>query len=125
MQEQFEVIEIKNEAMKLKVNRSGGCSSCGANGACGTGVLSKYFDGFSIFNRPLRQGVKVGDFVVLEISPKELFYRAFQLYILPLLALFASGVVGGFYFPENELWQIGMGFFGFFATLLLLKYFTK
>ena len=125
MQEQFEVIEIKDKAMKLKVNRSGGCSSCSASGACGTGVLSIYFDGFSIFNRPLQENVKVGDFVVLEISSKELFYRAFQLYILPLLALFAGGIVGGFYFPTNELWQILMGFSGFFISLLLLKYFTK
>jgi positive regulator of sigma E activity len=38
--------------------------------------------------------VAIGDLVTLEISAKELFYRASQLYMLPLLALFAGGLLG-------------------------------
>jgi hypothetical protein len=51
MKEKFEVIEIENQMMKLKVNRSSGCHSCSANGGCGTGILAKYFDHYSVFNK--------------------------------------------------------------------------
>ncbi|MDC9726488.1 MAG: SoxR reducing system RseC family protein [Candidatus Thioglobus sp.] len=125
MKEKFEVIEIENQTMTLKVNRSGGCSSCSASGGCGTGILANYFDHYSIFNKPLKVGVSVGDQVELEISSAELFWRAFQLYLLPLLALFAGASLGMVYFPANELWQIGFGFSGFFASLILTKYFIK
>jgi sigma-E factor negative regulatory protein RseC len=125
MKEEFEVIEIENQTMVLKVNRSGGCSSCSASGSCGTGILADYFDHYSIFNKPLQPGVLVGDMVTLEITSTELFWRAFQLYILPLLALFAGSLLGQIYFPQHELWQIVFGFSGFFGALILTKYFIK
>ncbi len=125
MKEKFEVIEIENKTMVLKVNRSGGCHSCSASSGCGTGILANYFNHYSIFNKPLQSGVSVGDMVVLEISSAELFWRAFQLYILPLLALFAGSLLGQVYFPMNELWQIAFGFIGFFSALIATKYFIK
>jgi sigma-E factor negative regulatory protein RseC len=125
MKEQFEVIEIENQTMKLKANRSGGCNSCSASGGCGVSVLANYFEHYSTFNKPLQLGAIVGDMVVLEISSAELFWRAFQLYIIPLLALFVGSGFGSVYFPMNELWQIGFGFFGFFVALLAIKYFIK
>ena len=125
MKEQFEVIEIESQTMILKVNRSGGCNSCSASGGCGTGVLANYFDHYSIFNKPLQAGVSVGDMVTLEISSEELFWRAFQLYIFPLLALFTGASFGASYFPENEFWQIMLGFAGFFSALIAVKYFIK
>ncbi len=125
MKEKFEVIDIGSQMMKLKVNRSSGCHSCSVSSGCGTGILSKYFDNYSAFNKPLQNGVVVGDMIVLEISPKELFYRGFQLYILPILLLFVGGLLGGAIYPEHELWQIILAFICFFAYLLLIKYFVK
>ncbi|MEO1940552.1 MAG: SoxR reducing system RseC family protein [Candidatus Thioglobus sp.] len=125
MKEKFEVIEIENQAMILKVNRSGGCTGCSASGACGTGILANYFDHYSVFSKPLQAGVVIGDVVTLEISASELFWRAFQLYIVPLLELFAGSGLGLAYFPENEFWQIAFGFSGFIGSLMLTKYFIK
>ena len=125
MKEKFEVIEIHNQTMKLKVDRSGGCQSCSASGSCGTGVLAKYFEHYSVFNKPLQNDVSIGDFVVLEISSSELFYRAFQLYILPLLALFIGSYIGMIFAPETEFWQIGFGIISFIGTLLLVKFLAK
>ncbi len=125
MKEKFEVIKIDNEIMTLRVNRSGGCNSCSAGSSCGTGILANYFDHYSVFNKPLQNKVVVGDFVTLEISSSELFWRAFQLYILPLIALFAGSAIGMWYFPENEIVHIGFGFSGFIVSLLLTKYFVK
>lgn len=125
MKEQFEVIEIQSQTMKLKVNRASGCHSCSANNSCGTGILSKHFEHYSVFTRPRQTGVVVGDLVSLEISSKTLFYRAFQLYMLPLLALFAGGILGDVLYPEQETLQIAFAFSGFFSALLLTKYFVK
>ncbi|VVM23083.1 hypothetical protein BSPWISOXPB_3860 [uncultured Gammaproteobacteria bacterium] len=102
MKEKFEVIEIENQMMKLKVNRSSGCHSCSASGGCGTGILAKYFDHYSCSISPYKMAWAIGDLVTLEISAKELFYRASQLYMLPLLALFAGGLLGEVIYPEHE-----------------------
>ena len=125
MKEKFEVIEIENTTMVLKVNRSGGCHSCSASAGCGTGILASAFGHATTFNKPLEPGVAVGDFVTMQISSSELFYRAFQLYMLPLLALFMGALFGVELFPMNELWQIGFGSIGFIGALLFTKYFLK
>lgn len=125
MKEQFEVIALENETMTLKVNRSGGCHSCSASNGCGTGILANYFDHYSVFNKPVQDGVVVGDFVTLEISSSELFSRAFMLYIFPILSLFAGSAIGMSLFPATELWQISFGLAGFIGALLLTKYFVK
>ena len=125
MKEKFEVIEIENTTMVLKVNRSGGCHSCSASAGCGTGILASAFGHATTFNKPLEPGVAVGDFVTMHISSSELFYRAFQLYMLPLLALFIGALIGVELFPMNELWQIGFGSVGFIGALLFTKYFLK
>ncbi|CAC9444022.1 hypothetical protein [uncultured Gammaproteobacteria bacterium] len=125
MKEKFEVIEIENQMMKLKVNRSSGCHSCSASSGCGTGILANYFDHYSVFNKPLKNGVEIGDFVTLEISSNALFYRAFQLYMLPLLSLFAGGMLGAALYPSHEIGQIVFAFMGFFVSLSLTKYFVK
>lgn len=125
MKEQFEVIALENETMTLKVNRSSGCHSCSASSGCGTGILANYFDHYSTFNKPIENGVTVGDFVTLEIPSSELFLRAFMLYIFPILALFIGSYTGMSLFPETELWQISFGILGFTSALLLTKYFVK
>ena len=123
MKEQFEVIALENETMTLKVNRSGGCGSCSANSSCGTGVLAKYFDHYATINKPLKNGVRVGDFVTLEISSSELLVRAFILYIFPLFGLFFVGLLGMRFFPNNEPMQIMFAFFGLFAALGFCRWF--
>ncbi|SMN00751.1 Sigma factor RpoE regulatory protein RseC [uncultured Candidatus Thioglobus sp.] len=125
MKEKFEVIEIDTETMKLKVNRSSGCQSCSASSGCGTGILAKYFDHYSVFNKPMQKGVIVGDLITLEISSSELFKRAFQLYMLPLLSLFAGGLLANGLYPVNEPIQIAFGFIGFLLALFAVKYFVK
>ena len=125
MKAQFEVIEIHNQQMKLKPVDSQSCSSCSASGACGTGVLSKYFSSFSTLTKPLDKGTQLGDKVVLEIAPGELFWRAFQLYILPILALFVTAYVAKSVFLASEITQIVSGFLAFLSTILLLKYVIK
>lgn len=125
MKEKFEVIEVDNEVMTLKVNRAGGCHSCSANSSCGTGILAQYFNRYSEFNKPVQSGVSVGDFVTLEVASSVLFLRAFMLYIFPILALFVGSYAGMSGYPDTELGQISFGIIGFIGALLVTKYFVK
>lgn len=125
MKAQFEVIEINDDRMKLKTQSGDACTSCSASGACGTSVLSKYFGSLSIIEKPLAPNTKIGDQLMLEISSRELFWRAFQLYMLPILMLFVGAYIAKDVFLMNELGQIISGFLAFSSTILLLKYAIK
>ena len=123
MQQQFKVIKVENATMTLKINQSATCAGCSAKSGCGNGILSNYFNQ-STLQKPWQKGIKTGDLVTLEIPSSELFLRAFQLYILPLIALFLGGLIGTILFPANELWQIALGLLSLLFSLLLLRYCT-
>ena len=125
MKEDFEVIEITRDSMTIKADRQSGCNSCSSNSACGTGVLSDLFSSFSLFKRPLQKGVKAGDTITLEISSKELFLRASQLYLMPLLALFVGAYLSNLFFPSNDIVQTLVGLSSLAASLVLLRFLIR
>jgi len=125
MKENFEIIEIKQDWMILRANRQSGCQGCESKSTCGTGVLSGFFAGFSRFKKPVQPGVKTGDVITLEISSSELFYRAFQLYLMPLLTLFFGAYLSSVIFPDNDVFQIVSGLGAFALSLIFLKLYLK
>ena len=125
MKEDFEVIEITRDSMTIKADRQSGCNSCASKSACGTGVLSDLFSSFSLFKRPLQKGVKAGDTITLEISSKELFLRASQLYLMPLLALFVGAYLSNLFFPSNDIVQTLVGLSSLAASLVLLRFLIR
>ena len=125
MQEDFEIIEIRQDWMLLKAQRQSGCQTCESKNTCGTGVLSGFFAGFSQFKKPLQQGAKRGDVITLEIASSELFFRAFQLYLMPLLSLFFGAYFSTLLFPANDIIQTLMGIGAFALSLTYLKVYLK
>jgi sigma-E factor negative regulatory protein RseC len=125
MKEDFQVVEITHDSMIIKSNREVGCSSCSSKNACGTGVLSDLFSSFSLFKKPLQNGVKAGDMITLEISSKELFLRASQLYLMPLLALFIGASISNILYPANDVIQTFVGLSSLSAVLLFLRHSLK
>ena len=125
MKEDFQVVEITHDSMIIKSNREVGCSSCSSKNACGTGVLSDLFSSFSLFKKPLQNGVKAGDMITLEISSKELFLRASQLYLMPLLALFVGASISNIFYPANDVIQTFVGLTSLSAVLLFLRHSLK
>ena len=125
MKEDFQVVEITHDSMIIKSNREVGCSSCSSKNACGTGVLSGLFSSFSLFKKPLQNGVKAGDMITLEISSKELFIRASQLYLMPLLALFVGASISNIFYPANDVIQTFVGLSSLSAVLLFLRHSLK
>ena len=125
MKEDFKVIEISRDSMTIKADRQSGCHSCSSKSACGTGVLSDLFSGFSLFKRPIQKGIKAGDTITLEISSKELFLRASQLYLMPLLALFVGAYLSNLIFPSNDIVQTLVGLSSLAASLVLLRFLIR
>jgi len=125
MKEDFQVVEITHDSMTIKSNREVGCNSCSSKNACGTGVLSGLFSSFSLFKKPLQNGVKAGDMITLEISSKELFLRASQLYLMPLLALFVGASISNIFYPANDVIQTFVGLSSLSAVLLFLRHSLK
>jgi len=125
MKEDFQVVEITHNSMIIKSNREVGCNSCSSKNACGTGVLSGLFSSFSLFKKPLQNGVKAGDMITLEISSKELFLRASQLYLMPLLALFVGASISNIFYPANDVIQTFVGLSSLSAVLLFLRHSLK
>ena len=125
MKEDFQVVEITHNSMLIKSKREVGCNSCSSKNACGTGVLSGLFSSFSLFKKPLQNGVKAGDMITLEISSKELFFRASQLYLMPLLALFVGASISNIFFPANDVIQTFVGLSSLSAVLLFLRHSLK
>ena len=125
MKEDFQVVEITHDSMIIKSNREVGCNSCSSKNACGTGVLSGLFSSFSLFKKPLQNGVKAGDMITLEISSKELFLRASQLYLIPLLALFVGASISNIFYPANDVIQTFVGLSSLSAVLLFLRHSLK
>ena len=125
MKEDFEIIEKRQDWMLLKAQRQSGCQTCESKSTCGTGVLSGFFAGFSQFKKPLQQGAKRGDVITLEIASSELFFRAFQLYLMPLLSLFFGAYFSTLLFPANDIIQTLMGIGAFALSLIYLKVYLK
>ncbi|HIF89741.1 MAG TPA: Fis family transcriptional regulator [Candidatus Thioglobus sp.] len=125
MKEDFEIIEIKQDWMILKAQRQSGCQTCESKSACGTGVLSGFFAGFSQFKKPLQKDAQMGDVITLEIAASELFFRAFQLYLMPLLALFCGAYFSTLLFPANDIVQALMGLGAFALSLIFLRVYLK
>ena len=89
-------------------------------------MLSSFFAGFSVFKKPLQKGVKEGDVITLgNFFKKELFFRAFQLYLMPLLALFVGAILSSQLFPANDVIQTLMGLAAFALSLVFLKVYLK
>ena len=125
MKEDFQVVEITHNSMIIKSNREVGCNSCSSKYTCGTGILSGLFSSFSLFKKPLQNGVKAGDMITLEISSKELFLRASQLYLMPLLALFVGASISNIFYPANDVIQTFVGLSSLSAVLLFLRHSLK
>ena len=125
MKEDFEVIEITRDSMTIKADRQSGCNSCSSKVHAALEFFRILFSGFSLFKRPLQKGVKAGDTITLEISSKELFFRASQLYLMPLFTLFVGAYLSNLIFPSNDIVQTLVGLSSLAVSLVLLRFLIR
>jgi sigma-E factor negative regulatory protein RseC len=79
------------------------CSSCHNQTSCGVGVVSKAFsDKSQFFDIPYEEGMKVDNFVELQISNGNLIKSAALIYLLPLFFFIASALLIKSFLMVNE-----------------------
>lgn len=80
------------------------CSACQANDNCGTGTIAKAFSPKTeTLKLPRFQNVKVGQQVKLGIPEKSLLSASALVYMLPLLVMVISAVLGPFLLAQLAL----------------------
>jgi len=89
-----EVVGVSVTGILVEALRESSCGDCAAKGACATAVI-----GTVVGRRKVRMElpdafpVEIGDRVIVGLSERELLRGAGLIYLLPLLALFAAGLL--------------------------------
>ena len=123
IEEVARVLSVDNDYVTVEVEKTSGCGSCNAKGACGTSSLAGFFN----FKAPALTvkntlNAKVGDSVLLALPEQTLLIGSMLLYILPLVGMILfAGLASVFQLSEGELPQIGLGVFGLFFGLFLSR----
>ncbi len=143
MTEKAKVVAVRGERALLETQRQSACGSCAVNKACGTGVIARYWSA-----RPLRVeahneiGARVGEEVLVAVEDRFLVRGSLLVYLLPLLALFAGGllgsVVGGWLQPSTggfelagqeagarEGWTIGLALLGLWLGFVGARHWAR
>jgi sigma-E factor negative regulatory protein RseC len=100
IEESAHVVESEGEYAWVETERRSSCGSCSAKG-CGTGALSKILGRRSQRLKVLNPvDAKPGDEVVLGIREQALLQGSLAVYIVPLLAMLAGGLLGKALAPQ-------------------------
>ncbi|MCO7225471.1 SoxR reducing system RseC family protein [Pleionea sp. CnH1-48] len=95
LKESAKVVAVDGDFAWLESVAKSGCASCDVNQTCGTGLLSQILGRRAFYTRiPNTLNAKVGEQVLVSIPEKGLLLGSFVLYLLPLLFLFATALVG-------------------------------
>ncbi|AKA70098.1 SoxR reducing system RseC family protein [Clostridium scatologenes] len=113
------VIQIEGNMAKIKANRHGDCSNCGA---C-PGDKAMVVDAINTI------GAKPGQHVSFEIKEVNMLKAAFVVYILPLISIFIGAVIGGFVAKkiaqDTIVCQVIGGIITFILSIIYIKFFDK
>ncbi|NQD96139.1 transcriptional regulator [Pseudomonas sp. CrR25] len=95
IEEQGRVVAVEPGAVWVETVRTSTCSSCAANAGCGQGLLDKLGVGARRGHvRALSDlALSVGDGVVIGVREDLLVRGSLLVYLLPLLGLFAAGLL--------------------------------
>ncbi|MBV2134714.1 SoxR reducing system RseC family protein [Pseudomonas sp. MAP12] len=117
IEESGRVVSIEEGAVWVETLRRSTCSACSANAGCGQGLMEKLGVGQRRgYVRALTDlQLAVGDGVVIGIREDLLLRSSLQVYLLPLLGLFAGAMLAQWLaLPEAFVILLALG--GFFAV---------
>lgn len=77
-----------------------------------------------------RLNAKVGDLVVLEVSPKKYILSTFFIYIFPIISMFVGAFLGEFYlkkiiYKDTNITSIITSFIFLFISIIIVKLIQK
>ncbi|MCK3657889.1 hypothetical protein A4G18_03975 [Pasteurellaceae bacterium Pebbles2] len=116
MKEIAVVIAYENGVATVKCQSQGGCGSCAAKAACGTSMLSELTGerGEHILTINTISPLKIGQTVEIGLQEKSLLFSALLLYIVPLLTILTTAILGDYLFKQ----ELFSAIFIFFCTAL-------
>ncbi|MBE0439259.1 MAG: SoxR reducing system RseC family protein [Gammaproteobacteria bacterium] len=121
IEQQAKVIAQDDKTVWLQAERQSTCSKCQVRQGCGTAMLANHVGKrFSRIAVPKTHDVVIGQDVQLAIPEEALLHGTFMMYIVPLLAMFASAAIAHS-LNLNELVEIIFGFAGLFAGFYWVK----
>ena len=120
MIEEGKVVEIKENRIKVRLERKGECKECSLTDFCElAGEVEKYIE--------VERGsssIKVGDKVKLEIENVSILKGTIFLFLIPTFS-FLVGVLIGQKLFKNIAFSLGVGVLLLFATFFLVHLFDK
>lgn len=102
IEEQAQVVDIKEGKLLLQAQTKSACGSCAANKGCGTSLLSKVVGRkFSQFQADNNLGAKVGDMVVVGIAEEALLKGSLVMYVVPVAGMLIFALLAEFFIPVS------------------------
>jgi sigma-E factor negative regulatory protein RseC len=130
IEETAQVIATEGEFVWVETQRQSTCGNCAANQGCGTATLAKVLGTRRTRVRAInRDGVQIGDRVVVGIDESALIRGSLAVYAVPLLGLLVGAVLGGLLserlLVSGESLTLGLGIAGLLGGLIWLRGFTR
>ncbi len=125
------VVKVEGDCAWVETQRQTACGQCSAKKGCGTGILGEYFNRRSpLLEIRNAKDVMVGDRIVLGVSESGLITGSFVVYIVPLLAMFITALIGNhlanlFETGLSEPTSILFGVLGFAAGVWFVRRFDR
>lgn len=126
--EQAEVVATDGQYAWVQTQRRSVCSGCQVNSACGTGIISKLLPKKATVVRVMNaKNAKVGDAVSVGMQEQGLLVSAVLTYMLPLLIVTLSLVLGSVLFAEafSDLLVLLCGIIGFISAIIIMRRVNK
>ncbi len=103
IEEQAQVVEIKEGQLILQAQTQSSCGSCEASKGCGTSLLAKVVGRkFTHFQVENNINAKVGDTVIVGIAEDALLKGSMMIYILPVFGMLLFAVLADYFFLSSE-----------------------
>ncbi|WP_354623151.1 SoxR reducing system RseC family protein [Psychromonas sp. MME2] len=98
------------------------CSACSNKSSCGVGAVSKAFtDKTHRFTVPYASGMKIDEYIDLEINGRDLISSAIYVYLLPIVCFIAAALIAQFFFPTDEGKVILSAFLSAATVFMVIK----
>ena len=103
IEEQAQVVEIKDDHLVLQVQTKSACGSCVAKAGCGTSVLAKVVGRkFTRFQAANNVKAEVGDTVIVGIAEDALLKGSLMMYIVPIMGMLIFALLGDYFFTDAD-----------------------
>lgn len=122
IEQEGRVVAVEADAVWVETLRRGTCASCSARAGCGQGLMNSLGVGERRGHvRALTDlHLRVGDTVAIGVQEEVLLSGSIQVYLLPLLGLFAMALLAD-RLGAAEPWVILSGLAGLFGTGIYIR----